>query len=150
MILSWKDHVQAGRVITDPVSLMDIFTTAVSATGTRLPTDRVYDGLDLLEIKDRIPAENSDRPLYWRTDFNKAVRLGPWKLVWNERDAQVFLYNLSRDPAELQNLASGEPDRVEKMKRLILDWEKDLRDPLWPGVMEFRFELEGDTTLWAI
>ena len=88
--------------------------------------------------------------LFWRTDFNKAVRSGNWKLVWNDRDHQEFLYNLQEDPGEELNLVSVHPDKADEMKQLIESWESEMKDPLWPGVMEYRFDLDGETTLWAI
>jgi arylsulfatase A-like enzyme len=150
MIMSWKGQLPVGSIIKEPVSLMDIYTTVAALSGTGLPGDREVDGMDLIphlgEGNDPFP----ERALFWRTDFNKAVRKGNWKLIWNERDAQSFLYDLERDPGEKVNLGNKKPGQVEEMKALIREWEKEMKAPLWPGVMEFRFDLDTDTTLWAI
>ncbi len=47
---------------------------------------------------------------------NQAVRRGPWKLVGNNKRAQLF--NLDTDIGEKTNLASQHPDLVEELKRL--------------------------------
>jgi arylsulfatase A-like enzyme len=88
--------------------------------------------------------------LFWRTDFNRAVLHGDWKFVWNERDGQEFLYKLKEDPGEHHNLSTSYPEEVEKLKMMIIEWESEMMDPLWPGVMEFRFNLDGEITLWSI
>jgi arylsulfatase A-like enzyme len=150
MIVSWAGHLPAGTEYNLPVSLMDIFPTCASLAGVTLPGDRALDGINLLKVLDGGQPGQDLRPLFWRTDFNKAVRYGPWKLVWNTRDGQVFLYNLEDDPGEQVNLASGHPQKLEELQKMIEDWESDMKDPLWPGVMEFRFDLDGELTLWAI
>jgi arylsulfatase A-like enzyme len=150
MIFSWPGRIAPGPGYTEPVSLMDIFVTAASMAGVQLPSDRNYDGIDLLAVLGNNETTGSERPLFWRTDFNHAVRSGPWKLIWNERDKQVFLYDLEKDPGEHMNLAPGMPGKVTELQQMIRQWESEMKDPMWPGVMEFRFDLDGETTLWAI
>jgi arylsulfatase A-like enzyme len=150
MIFSWKGHLPAGITFSEPVTLMDVYATCASVAGIGLPDDRVCDGIDLVPLLAAEDATQSPRPLFWRTDFNKAVRLGPWKMVWNDRDGQLFLYNLENDPGEQNNLASGNSGKVKEIQQLFEEWESEMKDPMWPGVMEFRFDLEGESTLWAI
>ena len=50
----------------------------------------------------------------------------------------------------MNNLASGNPGKVKEMQQLFEEWESEMKDPMWPGVMEFRFDLDGESTLWAI
>jgi arylsulfatase A-like enzyme len=150
MILSWKGIIPEGDIYPYPVSLMDVFTTSLKIAGCELPKDRIYDGINLIP-KLQQPCEDSlQRPLFWRTDYNKAVRMGDWKLVWNERDNQVFLYNLVNDPGEHINLASQHTSIVESLKEKVREWESELREPMWPGVMEFKFDVDGEITWWAI
>lgn len=150
LILSWEGRLEGGMQVDFPVSLMDIFATCTSVAGVSLPGDRIYDGIDLLPFVQGDTTRTGSRTLFWRTGFNKAVRQDHWKLVWNERDGQLFLYNLMADERELNNLASLYPEKVAAMKQLILKWEAETISPLWPGVMEFRFQVDGETTLWAI
>ena len=121
-----------------------------SAAGCELPVDRKFDGINLVPFLQDNSPESPHPYLFWRTDFNKAVRHGSWKLIWNDRDDQVFLYDLEIDSSERDNLAARNPGMVEELKRKILEWETEMKDPSWPGVMQFRLEIEGDTTWWAI
>ena len=47
-MMRWPGHIQPGLVYRDVVSLLDILPTSVAAAGGKLPTDRVYDGVDLM------------------------------------------------------------------------------------------------------
>ena len=47
-MVRWPGHIQAGLVYRDVVSLLDVLPTSVAAAGGKLPTDRVYDGVDLM------------------------------------------------------------------------------------------------------
>ncbi len=150
MIFSWKGVLPQGSVYPHPVSLMDVFATAISVAGCKLPGDRSYDGIDLVPYIQSVSLDQPHPTLFWRTDFNKAVRQDHWKLIWNERDNQVFLYNLEIDPSEQSNLFTKHHKKTEELKKKIIEWETEMKDPLWPGVMQFKFEIDGNTTWWAI
>ncbi|HRI53373.1 MAG TPA: sulfatase-like hydrolase/transferase, partial [Pseudomonadota bacterium] len=47
-LLKWKGHIPEGVVFNPPVSALDVFATAAAVAGSPLPTDRAYDGVDLL------------------------------------------------------------------------------------------------------
>lgn len=129
---------------------MDVFTTCVSLSESPYPPDRQIDGVDLSPLISGGDPLVERRPLFWRTDFNKAVRYGNYKMVWNDRDGWVYLYDLEADPFELENLASGQPGMVKELRQLYQSWESEMKPPLWPGVMEFLLEIQGETTRWAI
>jgi len=150
MIFSWKGVLSEGSEYHHQVSLMDMFATATNVAGCQLPSDRNFDGVNLIPFAQDNTLDPPHPYLFWRTDFNKAVRHGNWKLIWNDRDNQVFLYNLLTDPSELSNLSVSQHKKAEELKQKIVEWEVEMKDPMWPGVMQFRFEFKGDTTWWAI
>ena len=150
MLFSWQGHLPAGQEYDPPVSLMDIYATCASIARVTLPRDRAYDGINLMPFLKGGDSLQPVRPLFWRTDFNKAARSDHWKMVWNDRDGQLFLYNLEDDPGELFNLAPGYPEKVKELQQMFGQWESEMKDPMWPGVMEIRFDLDGVSTLWAI
>ena len=49
-IMRWPGRVPAGRVSPALVATYDIFATVVAASGAAPPTDRVIDGIDLVEV----------------------------------------------------------------------------------------------------
>lgn len=149
-IISWKNRIPGGSIYPKPVSLMDLFTTALFASGVRTPADREVDGVNLIPYLNQEVEGSPHKALFWRTDFNKSVRYEHWKFIWNVRDKQEFLFHLGEDKEELDNVADEHPDIVRKLKEEILLWEQDLEDPAWPGVMEIRFDINGEETWWAI
>ena len=54
------------------------------------------------------------RAIFWEHEGNRAVRLGPWKLVARQGEPWE-LYNAATDRTESRNLAAGHPDEVKKL-----------------------------------
>lgn len=121
-MMQWKNQIPSGLVYKEPVSSMDLFTTAAKASHAAIP-DKV-EGVDLLPfIKD----EQSGRPhetFYWRQGGRTALRYGDWKIVRMGSKYQAGgsweLYDLSSDLSEQQDLAKQKPD---KLSELIERWE---------------------------
>lgn len=149
MIVSWKGKIEANRSYEHPVCLLDLYTTIASAASVSLPEDRIYDGVDLLPLLED-PELDAHDFLYWRTDFNRAIRSKRWKLVWNTRDKQDFLYDMEENLLERKNLAAEYPDVVRELKEQYERWNSEMIPPSWPGVMEFKFDIDGEITWWAI
>ena len=143
LLLRWDG--EAPRRVRRPVLLTDVFATLLNAVGVELPLDRAYDSQDLL-------AESADprRPLFWRSDFNRAVLQEHWKLLHDARDGTVLLFDRRADPGERRNLARQHPDRAQALLRLLDDWERELQPPRWPRVMNYRHEDEWGTHWFAI
>lgn len=137
--LQWKGKIQAGSRYEWPVISTDIFATVAQVAGCELPSDRTYDGVNLIPF---VRQENRQAPhplLFWRSGFSKAVRKGNWKLLIDERDQLTCLYDLGKDKFERKNLAGAFPEKVRELKKDLENWEKELIPPLWPGIMYFHF-----------
>lgn len=149
-MVKWKGKLPEGKHFHEPISLMDFFVTSVEISGSPLPADREYDGVNLLPF---ITGEKGGVPhkdMYWRSGYNKAIRKGDWKLIMNERDGSTILYNLKDDKVEKKNIAASHPEIVKDLKRDHKEWEKKLADPLWPGVMDFRFQIGDEVYYFAL
>lgn len=156
-MMRWDGHIRPGTFVEDPVMLTDFFTTAAAAAGAPLPDDRVYDGVDLLPYIQAAAGEGGrsvEGPphdfLFWRAAYNKAVRQGKWKLIIDEKAERTLLYNMEKDKIERNNVASGHPEVVARLKKALAAWEKELPGPLWPRVMDFRFIIEGEEFDFAL
>ena len=136
-LLKWKGHIPEGVVFNPPVSALDVFATAAAVAGSPLPTDRTYDGVDLLpHLGQAAPAEVHPA-LYWRSMYTKAVRQGRYKLIRDEKAARTVLFDLAADKSETTDLAARSPAVVEELLGKLSRWEADLRSPLWPQVMDY-------------
>jgi arylsulfatase A-like enzyme len=128
-----------------PTMTTDWFVTLTAMLGLDLPGDRVFDGVDLF---DEMPAR--ERPLFWRSDYNLAVRSGDWKLLLNRKDETVHLYRVGEDIGEIKNLADDHPQQVQRLIQLLAEWEASLEQPKWPRVMDYLLESEGESFWFAI
>ena len=134
-ILTWPAKTPAGVVCNEFITTMDLMPTIAQITGSKLPENLQMDGMDISHLLYK--PENTrlnDRPFfYWSRDGEiEAVRLGDWKLHikkargWNkEQDGEfpISLYNLKNDIGEKHNLAGENNVMVEKLTKLIQDFE---------------------------
>lgn len=135
LLLYWRGHLTT-QIVTRPALLTDLFTTLTSILKLPEPADRNYDSENLLAT----PAANAPRPLFWRSDFNRAVREGHWKLLQNTRDDSLMLIDLDEDPGEQDDVAAQHPAIVHRLLQALDEWESGNRQPLWPRVMNYRYE----------
>jgi arylsulfatase len=136
-----------GATTDQPGHLIDVMATVLDLGGAVYPKqigERIIDPLQgqslvpILRGETRAPHEE----LYFHFGNDRALRLGPWKLV-SAKLGKWELYNLDEDRTELHDLAAQEPERVEAMKaawfktakevdRLGEDGLKPARDTITP------------------
>jgi arylsulfatase len=123
-IVHWPGgRLAAGRVVRAPFQLTDVMPTILEATGAGYPSR--YKGREITPLEGRslMPAlrgkHSPDGTLYWEHTGNAAIRRGPWKLV-RDYPQPWELYDLSRDRAELRDLAAQHPELVVE---LALEWQ---------------------------
>ena len=135
-IMRWPERVKPGQVHDRPVSSLDIFPTAVAAAGLALPSDRAYDGKDLLP---QLRSKAGRGPLFWRTQPIAAMREGDWKFI-RDLDGKEYLYNLKEDPAETHNLIAAKGRQAEAMRKAHATWAAGMGEPAWkPRSTDFTF-----------
>jgi len=116
--------------------MMDWSASILKIADAKPPKDRPLDGIDLLPILEGKQGIQ-ERALFWRRvgpDFvktHRAVRQGNWKYIDEPNGAQ-YLYDLSNDIAEKNNLAADQKMRSAEMKQLIIQWESRVDPPLYP------------------
>jgi arylsulfatase A-like enzyme len=146
-LMSWPKQIESGKVYKYPVSSLDIFATICKAGAVKLPSDRGYDGVNLIpfihENSDMIPHP----ALFWRSMHHKAIRKDNWKLIWDDLGKGMALYNISTDKSEKVNLAKTNADIVSMLKSDFENWEKQLIQSNWPRVMDFKIE-DGDAVYY--
>jgi arylsulfatase A-like enzyme len=142
-IMKWKGTFAPGMKYDNPVSLMDIFTTTISACHIPTPQNISLDGVDIIPYLYDKDSQAPQEYLFWRTDFNKTVRNGQWKLIVNTRDDYLMLYDLESDKQEKHNLKNSHADIVNLLLDKLENWERDMIAPAWPAVMEYEEEING-------
>ena len=129
-VFNWPGRISEGEVSDATTMTMDLAPTFAALAGLEESDSKRFDGIDLSELLfDNAPVPV--RTLFWRFNNSytgthaRSVREGKWKYVL-EKDVS-YLFDLDKDPAEEQNLASDYPDRVRDMDHAFLAWEKETR-----------------------
>ncbi|MCU0918144.1 MAG: sulfatase-like hydrolase/transferase [Planctomycetes bacterium] len=137
LIVRCPGRVPAGRVDDGTVLAgVDWLPTICRLAGVNLPGHLGLDGQDMSPAFLGQP-EPRGRPLMWEWRFRVfgdmvhrcpmlAIREGRWKLLMNPDRSRVELYDIPSDPTELDNVASQNPDVVERLARQVLAWQKTL------------------------
>ena len=133
--IRWPDRIPGGSQYDSAVAHIDIFSTVLAAADVPRPTDRVIDGVDVLEYALSNPRP-MDRPLFWRSGGYKVVLQDGWKLQRQEQNGKVWLYNLNLDPTEQTNLSKTHPDRLAELTAVLNKLDGQMEEPLWPALVE--------------
>jgi len=112
--------IPAGTRLTATLRLVDLFPTVldlagVPANGRKLPGRSVADALRGRQAAQEEPsfAESLTPLVHYGWSDLRSVRDGRWKYILAPRPE---LYDLSRDPGELQNLEPTEPARARALR----------------------------------
>jgi arylsulfatase A-like enzyme len=140
-VARWPKQIPAGTSCDELSTLMDLLPTFAKLAGGKAPTDRKIDGHDIWPLLAATP--NAKTPYaafyYYHMDQLQAVRDDRWKLhlslankSTNLRDATASssarLYDLDNDIGETNNVASANPEVVQRLEALAELARKDLGD----------------------
>jgi arylsulfatase A-like enzyme len=148
LTLSWPGRLPAGARVAAPVGLIDVMPTVLELLGVDCP-DLELRGASLVGAWGETGPEGT-RPVFLQrrayarneTKFEGkpvvvkgaklAVRDGPWKLVLAPEEGGPQLYDLSRDPAERENLAEQRPEVARRLEEVLRRWKADQRPRVPP------------------
>jgi len=155
LIARWPGRVPANRVdSTSLLTAVDFLPTACSLAGVSVPANAQPDGEEVSAALMGKPWKRA-KAIQWEWRFRihgdtlnrspmLAIREGDWKLLLNPDRSRVELYDIPRDPSELDNLAGRQPQIVARLAEKALAWQKTLpegpvepsagkNDYPWPG-----------------
>ena len=103
---------------------MDMLPTYAELAGATAPDD--LDGTTLAPLLlEGKPLPKRD--LFWRAGRDYAVRRGPWKLVGEGSNVQLF--NLDEDIGERQDVSAQHSALVKDLLASLKEWEHDVDKP---------------------
>jgi len=127
--IRWPGVIKQNQESNQPVITMDWTVTILDIAGARITDNLSFDGISLLShLKENSPVIS--RNFYWRTSNVQradAYRSGDWKYL--KTDGGEFLFNLSEDPYESNNLKEKEPEKFRQIKEEFLNMDKQMLEP---------------------
>ena len=129
-IVKWQGKINANITTQQIATTMDWTATILKAVGAKADKNFPLDGIDLMPVLVG-KSKNIDRILYWRIfqrRNQKAVRDGKWKYLKDENGE--YLFDLSVDQEEKNDLKTIEKNRFRKMKKKLAEWEKTVLTPI--------------------
>jgi len=134
---------KAGGINTTSVfSSVDLVPSLLAIAGAETPVGTKFDGVDMGQTLVGSDTAGRREPLLWKRPPDRpgppgekwpdlAVRDDRWKLYVEEDNTGARLYDLLADPGEIQDLAAQQPEVVEAMREMALEWNASLpRGPL--------------------
>lgn len=120
-IAHWPAVIPAGSTSRQHCMTMDWSATMLELGGGRPDPAYPIDGISLAEVLSH-PAQEFERPLYWRMNHRqqRALRQGNWKYL--KVDEDEYLFDLTVDARERANLAHQNPERFRAMRETWLAW----------------------------
>jgi arylsulfatase A-like enzyme len=127
-------QVPAGTTCDAPIISMDYVPTILDFCNVETPQELKFDGQSLRPLLAGVAAEQFQRPLFWQYPHygNQggapgAVALdGQWKLIEWFDDGKTELFDLENDLGETQNVAAEHPEIVEKLRKQLQAWQRDV------------------------
>ncbi len=144
MIIRWPAKTPANVVDNQNiVAGVDLMPSICSLAGVKMPKNLDIDGVDMSDVFLGKPKKRKPHHWQWRfavlgkqVDLSPtlAMRDGDWKLLMNDDGSRVELYDIVKDPSEMNNLAKEKAGIAKKMAKELLGWSKKLPPgPSEPG-----------------
>ncbi len=121
---------EKGNLTEQVGHLTDIMPTCIDLAGVKYPDQFKNAHLKSLRGKSLLPVFKGGTverkaPIFWEYAGGKAMRQGDWKLV-KRNGGEWELYDLKRDPTELNDLSNSRTDILKNMSDAHAGWENEV------------------------
>ncbi|MDH3588359.1 MAG: sulfatase-like hydrolase/transferase [Gammaproteobacteria bacterium] len=138
-IVRWPNQIPAGRVDNASIiAAVDILPTVAELAGIKLPPDLQLDGEDVSAVLQGAPQAEREA-LFWESRFavtgktihrspRLAIRSGNLKLLMNPDGSRIEMYDLLKDPTEVDNIADSymHSQRKPELVHELINWHLSL------------------------
>jgi arylsulfatase A-like enzyme len=124
-IARWPGHIKPGSVISEPFWSPDLLVACAKLSRAELPADIQFDGRNPLPLL-TAGAASPHKSFYYEYRSHSALRMSDWKIVRERPDRPWQLFNLKDDQREAENLASAQPEVVEKLAAEFRRWKRSI------------------------
>jgi N-acetylgalactosamine-6-sulfatase len=133
-IVKWPGHIPANRVDEKTViSATDMLPTVCAAMNVALPAGYKSDGENMLPAWEGKQHPRT-KPIFWDwsgtdrppTNWCRwSIRDGDWKLLTDGKERKE-LYRITEDEGEIHEIASQEPEIVNRLQGMLDAWKASL------------------------
>ena len=133
-LLRWPAMLGSGQRFDQIMSVMDVFPTLAAAAGIETGNTFELDGRNMWPAIAQGEPVSLEKPLMFASEipiygsFKFTAFDENWKLVQEVEQEQLsvtvtnYLFDISKDPNEYNNLASAYPEVVEQLSEAIHEW----------------------------
>ncbi|MAS60706.1 MAG: N-acetylgalactosamine 6-sulfate sulfatase [Gammaproteobacteria bacterium] len=121
MFVRWPAKIQAGKMIPQISSVMDLLPTLAEAAGIDLTGNRPLDGISLMPLLLGDLKDWESRTLVHHWEGRVSVRTQQYRLDHNGN-----LYDIDADPGQKSAINSEEPELLESLQEVADDFSKTM------------------------
>jgi arylsulfatase len=136
-IVRWPAGIsKTGEILNERGHVIDLMPTCLELARGTYPAQYKGHPISPEEGQSLVPAllshPHAERaPMFWEHEGNRAVRIGHWKLV-AENKQHWELYDMEADRTETSDLSAGHPEKVKEMQAVYLQWADRVGVQPWP------------------
>jgi len=110
------------------VYLFDLYPTLCEMAGIAIPSE--LEGQSLVPVVQGKRKRVRDALFLAYRDVQRAARDERWKMIWYPKVGQIQLFDLSKDPDELVNLANvpAHSSELARLSTQLRDWQRAVGD----------------------
>ncbi len=133
VIVRWPGKTKGGSTVDFPITGMDYYPSILEMLGLPLQPEDHVDGVSFVPGLLGEPDFNKERPIFWYSDSGRftstgdrnaaVIRKGDFKLIEFFNDNKVELYNLKRDPGELNDISSNRTRKRDELYAELKVWK---------------------------
>ncbi|WP_319500976.1 sulfatase-like hydrolase/transferase [uncultured Draconibacterium sp.] len=130
-IAYWPEKIKPKTISEYPGHFIDMMATLVDITGAEYPVEFNKQKITPMQGESLLPVfqgtnKKRQKPLFWEWKNGQAAYNNGYKIVKDGINKPFELYNIENDPTETRNLANENPEQLQKMESLFLDWKASL------------------------
>ena len=120
-LLEWPERVQTKSTIKCPAGTIDYLPTILSALNIKFPDSRPVDGIDLNPIiTNKVKVRG--KPMGFQSNSVASLITDRYKIIVKNKNKNVEMYDLIKDPFEKINIANTMADKASKLKSELSEW----------------------------
>lgn len=141
--------VQGNKIIPDQVRAIDIMPTLFDLLGVK-PSSKVKAQMRGVSLVPFLRGEHLDLDAYSETDYRlithkRSIRTSDgWKFIYTMETGQKELYNLQKDPGELDDLVEKELRLAYELEEKLFTWLKSMgqgenyHNKVWANMLKIK------------